>query len=56
MMTVLCLDCVSGKSRYVEDILVPCYCLASDELSKTGTVERYNNGDLVRVVVIEVIN
>ena len=53
MMTVVCLDSGSGKSRYVEDILVPCCCLASDAVSTNGTLERYNKGDLVRVVIIE---
>ena len=56
MLSVLCMDPSTGKSRHIEDAKIRCFCPAAecvppDPKNPGGS---YSGGELVRVVVLEV--
>ena len=57
MLTVLCLDPVTNKSRYIEDLKIRCFCPSAEMIPASDPkdpVRSYEAGDTVRVVCLEV--
>jgi len=57
MLSVLCLDPITGKSRFIEDIKIRCFCPSAEMIPASDPrdpVRSYESGDVVRVVVLEV--
>merc|ERR1719270_2096596 len=57
MLTVLCLDPVTDKSRYIEDLRIRCFCPSGEMVPASDPrdpVRSYEAGDIVRVVCLEV--
>jgi len=57
MLSVLCLDPITSKSRFIEDIKIRCFCPSAEMIPASDPrdpVRSYESGDLVRVVVLEV--
>jgi len=56
MLSVLCLDPITGKSRYIEDVKIRCFCPSAEMVPPDPKDPglAYEGGDLVRVVVLEV--
>ena len=58
MLSVLCLDPITSKSRFIEDIKIRCFCPSAEMIPASDPrdpVRSYESGDVVRVVVLEVI-
>ena len=57
MLSVLCLDPVTDKSRYIEDLRIRCFCPSGEMVPASDPrdpVRSYEAGDIVRVVCLEV--
>ena len=57
MLSVLCLDPVTNKSRYIEDLKIRCFCPAPEMIpasDPSDPLRSYEAGDIVRVVCLEV--
>ena len=57
MLSVLCLDPVTNKSRYIEDLKIRCFCPAPEMIPASDPADplrSYEAGDIVRVVCLEV--
>ena len=57
MLSVLCLDPITSKSRFIEDIKIRCFCPSAEMIPASDPrdpVRSYESGDIVRVVVLEV--
>ena len=56
MLSVLCMDPSTGKSRHIEDAKIRCFCPAAECVppDPKNSGASYNGGELVRVVVLEV--
>ena len=57
MLSVLCLDPVTDKSRYIEDLKIRCFCPSGEMVPASDPrdpVRSYEAGDIVRVVCLEV--
>ena len=57
MLSVLCLDPVTNKSRYIEDLKIRCFCPAAEMIpasDPSDPLRSYEAGDIVRVVCLEV--
>jgi len=57
MLSVLCLDPITAKSRFIEDIKIRCFCPSAEMIPASDPrdpVRSYESGDIVRVVVLEV--
>jgi len=57
MLSVLCLDPITSKSRFIEDIKIRCFCPSAEMIPASDPrdpVRSYESGDVVRVVVLEV--
>jgi len=57
MLSVLCLDPITNKSRYIEDLRIRCFCPSGEMIPASDPkdpVRSYEPGDVVRVVCLEV--
>ena len=57
MLSALCLDPVTDKSRYIEDLKIRCFCPTAEMIPASDPrdpVRSYEAGDIVRVVCLEV--
>ena len=57
MLAVLCLDPATGKSRYLEDVRIRCFCPSTEMVAASDPRDphrSYETGDVVRVVILEV--
>jgi len=57
MLSVLCLDPVTSKSRYIQDLKIRCFCPSGEMIPASDPkdpVRSYETGDIVRVVCLEV--
>jgi hypothetical protein len=57
MLSVLCLDPATGKSRHIEDVQIRCFCPSAEMVTACDPKDphrTYESGELVRVVVLEV--
>ena len=57
MLSVLCMDPVTNKSRYIEDLKIRCFCPSGEMVpacDPKDPVRSYEAGDTVRVVCLEV--
>jgi len=57
MLSVLCLDPITSKSRFIDDIKIRCFCPSAEMIPASDPrdpVRSYESGDIVRVVVLEV--
>ena len=58
MLSVLCLDPITSKSRFIDDIKIRCFCPSAEMIPASDPrdpVRSYESGDIVRVVVLEVM-